>query len=102
MFLNKFKNKTVDLEDMSYYTSGQYRKINDMLTGKRETPSVTVKVDTRELVEKLNETRSVVNKLVDKVESFQRTQDNQRKEIERLTGIVIEHDTHFMKRIKGL
>lgn len=67
-----------------------------------ETPSVTVKVDARDWLAELDETHSVVRELANKIETFQRTQDNQRKEIERLTDIVIEHDTHFMKRIKGL
>lgn len=67
-----------------------------------ETPSVTVKVDARDWLKELEEEQSAVREFANKIEAFQRTQGNQRKEIERLTDIVIEHDTHFMKRIKGL
>lgn len=67
-----------------------------------ETPSVTVKVDARDWLKELEEEQSAVREFANKIEALQRTQDNQRKEIERLTDIVIKHDTQFMKRIKGL
>lgn len=57
-----------------------------------ETPSVTVKVDTRDLVGELEETRSVVHAINEMVKSLQLTQANQHKEIELLTDIVVERE----------